>query len=179
MSASQSVLVLCTANVFRSPLASHLLAAAAGGGLEFSSAGLRARDGDPAAEAVRDLLAEKGIDVSGFRSRRVTAELLAGAGTVIAMTRAELSDALRLCPRALSYAVTLGELAAAAQHRGPAPWRVLVATAIERRGTTQVEDVLDPSAAGQKAAADVAARIVELAESVGSSAAAGLVGERP
>ncbi|HEX7308397.1 hypothetical protein [Lentzea sp.] len=178
MSAPHSVLVLCTANVFRSPLASHLLAATAGTGLVFSSAGLRAREGDPVAETVRDLLVQRGIDVSGFRSRRVTDALLAGAGTVIAMTRAELSDALRLRPRALSSAVTLGELAAAADHLGEAEWDALVSTAIARRGTTDVEDLVDPSAAGPKVTSDVAARIVDLTDAIGRSAGAAVTARR-
>ncbi|MFD9702538.1 low molecular weight phosphatase family protein [Lentzea sp. NPDC059081] len=178
MSAPHPVLVLCTANEFRSPLTSHLLASVAGTGLVFTSAGLRAREGDPVAEVVRDLLAERGIDASGFRSRRVTDALLAEAGTVIAMTRAELSDALRLRPRALSSAVTLGELAAAAEHVGEAEWDALVATAIARRGTTDVDDVPDPSAAGQKVTEEVVARIVRCTDAIGTSIGAGLTARR-
>ncbi len=88
------VLFVCTGNTCRSPMAEALFRKMADGepGLTISSAGLSASPGQPASrDAVQTLVAE-GIDLSRFRSRPVTEELLENATHVFAMTR----DHLRL-----------------------------------------------------------------------------------
>ncbi|GLY39028.1 hypothetical protein Amsp01_050520 [Amycolatopsis sp. NBRC 101858] len=169
-----AVLVVCTANVFRSPLAAGLLAARVGG--TFSSAGVRARPGEPMAEAARSALAAHGLADDGFRSRRLTAELVADAAAVVTMTWAELSETVRLSPRALRKVVTLGEVARAASDGGARGFEDLVAAAVCDRGTVTVQDVPDPRDARLFAA--TTARITELVDVVAGALAAGVAGAR-
>lgn len=85
------LLILCTANMCRSPMAEGLarahLAAAGHADWGVSSAGTWALDGRAASEFSLQLLAERGVDLSGHRSRALTDELMAGADLVLVMTR--------------------------------------------------------------------------------------------
>ena len=85
------ILVVCTANQCRSPMAEGLLRARLAEAdlqsvIEVSSAGTWTGDGIPATDHAVTTLAECGIDIGGHRSREVTEELLAGADLVLAMT---------------------------------------------------------------------------------------------
>jgi glycine hydroxymethyltransferase len=57
------------------------------GDIGVSSAGVGARDGQPASAESVQALASEGIDLGAFRSRQVTGELVAEATHIIAMTR--------------------------------------------------------------------------------------------
>jgi protein-tyrosine-phosphatase len=85
------LLVMCTANICRSPMADGLarahLAAAGHPDWEVSSAGTWALDGRAGSEFSLRLLAERGIDLSGHRSRAVSREILSKADLVLVMTR--------------------------------------------------------------------------------------------
>ena len=93
------ILFVCTGNTCRSPLAAALcrtlLAARLGceadeleaRGWVVGSAGVAAWPGDPATPAAVLVAAEQGADLTAHRSRAVSAELLAGATRVVAMTR--------------------------------------------------------------------------------------------
>lgn len=85
------ILFVCTGNVCRSPYMEFrlraMLAPARGGGVRVSSAGTRALEGHPMAEALAKRLHEQGIDASGFRARRLTAAALDEVGMVITATR--------------------------------------------------------------------------------------------
>lgn len=68
-----STLLVCTANVCRSPMAERLWRDAAHRLrrlLPVTSVGLEARPGSPADERAAELLAERGLDLSDHRSRR-------------------------------------------------------------------------------------------------------------
>lgn len=70
-----STLLVCTANICRSPMAEALWRVAAarlGRTLPVFSAGLDALPGQPADLACVELLAERGIDLAGHRARRFT-----------------------------------------------------------------------------------------------------------
>jgi len=96
---TRKVLFVCTGNTCRSPLAEGLarqmLAAElgcepgelAGRGWAVASAGVAAVPGDaPSPEAVA-VAAECGFDLTAHRSRPLTADLLAGATDVVAVSR--------------------------------------------------------------------------------------------
>ena len=84
------LLILCTANICRSPmadgLARDLLHKAGYSDWTVSSAGTWSLVGHKADEFSLQLLAERGIDLSGHRSQRVTRELLERADVVLVMT---------------------------------------------------------------------------------------------
>jgi protein-tyrosine phosphatase len=106
------VLVLCTANRCRSPMAEALLAqrlAAAGIEAEVSSAG-QLDAGVPASSGSVRAMAARGIDLDTHRSRVMTRELVEDADLVVCMARSHLREAAVAAPRAFSRTFTLREL---------------------------------------------------------------------
>ena len=111
------VLVVCRANVARSPLAEVMLAdALAPLGVEVSSAGIQAVTGSPPARGSVELAAERGLDLTAHRSRPVTPELLAGADLVLTMSENQRDTCSRLVAGAGRYTFTLRELDRLAAH---------------------------------------------------------------
>lgn len=85
-----SVLFVCTANRFRSPLAAAffkkaLQANGMPGSWTVGSAGTWARPGQPVLAFVTQAAQAYGLDLSGHRSERVSAELLAGYDLILVM----------------------------------------------------------------------------------------------
>jgi len=79
-----SLLILCEANICRSPLAEHILRSLTG--LTVTSAGLSARTGDPADPVYLEMAKELGIDLTQHQSRPVNDALLRGADLTLVMT---------------------------------------------------------------------------------------------
>lgn len=98
------VIVVCTANVCRSPMGEALLRHALGGAgdplsrLEVISAGVAAYPGDPVTENSVAALKKVGIDISGHRSRPMNPELADRALAVYAMTESHLAILLERFP---------------------------------------------------------------------------------
>ena len=94
MPAPGNIVVVCTANICRSPMAEGLLAHALAGqpeplqSLNVISAGVSARRGDAVSENSVVALRKTGIDISAHRSQPVTQEMLDGALVVLCMTEA-------------------------------------------------------------------------------------------
>jgi protein-tyrosine-phosphatase len=86
------VLVVCTANICRSPMAAGLLRHALAAqpeplkSLEVVSAGVSARAGDRVTEYSAMILKKVGLDISRHTSQPVTQALLDGAAAIFAMT---------------------------------------------------------------------------------------------
>jgi protein-tyrosine-phosphatase len=84
------VLVVCTGNVCRSPMAVAILRRRLGErgvtGWEVSSAGTAPWDGAPASEGSYLICLEHGLDLSGHRARQITTDLVAGADLVFGMS---------------------------------------------------------------------------------------------
>ena len=78
----QAVLLVCTGNICRSPMAEVLLAARRPG-LRIASAGTHAPDNAPADPHAIACMAARGLDLSNHRARRVTAELIAGFDLIL------------------------------------------------------------------------------------------------
>ena len=92
------VLMVCTGNTCRSPLAAAALGlelGAEGERVEILSAGTSAREGEPAAAFATRIAALAGADLAAHRARRVTRELLQRADLVLTMEREQLSAVLQ------------------------------------------------------------------------------------
>ena len=94
-----TILIVCTGNLCRSPMAEGLLRARlardkARQGWRVGSAGIWTTDGRPASGHAVQEMAQRGIELQGHRSRNVTREMVAEADLVLAMTRSHV-DALR------------------------------------------------------------------------------------
>ncbi len=84
------VLVVCSGNTCRSPLAAAALKDALGPDaerVEVLSAGTAAWEGQPASDGSLEVARGSGIELSGHRSRRATPELVRGADLVLVMER--------------------------------------------------------------------------------------------
>jgi protein-tyrosine-phosphatase len=93
--ASYRVLLVCTGNTCRSPLAACALARELGPDgerVEVVSAGTAAWEGNPATEFSVEVAARDGVDLGAHRSRRVTPALLHAADLVLVMERAHLGS---------------------------------------------------------------------------------------
>jgi protein-tyrosine phosphatase len=92
------ILVVCTGNVCRSPMAMALLrgAAARRGDAEryaFSSAGTWGLDDEPASQFAQLEIADRGLSLADHRARTVSREIVDGADLILVMTRSH-RDAL-------------------------------------------------------------------------------------
>lgn len=89
---ADTVVIVCTANICRSPMAAGLLRHALAGqpeplrSIEVISAGVAARAGEPVSENSVVALRKVGIDISHHVSRPLTQELIDRAAAVICMT---------------------------------------------------------------------------------------------
>jgi protein-tyrosine phosphatase len=109
------ILVLCTANICRSPMAAGILRRRLGalglsGDIEVISAGTYAEPDQPAAGRAVTVMGERGIDLSGHRSQAVGPLLLASADLVLVMEEAHRRWLFNLSPRQLGKVFLLSEL---------------------------------------------------------------------
>jgi protein-tyrosine phosphatase len=168
------VVVLCTANVCRSPMAAALLArqlAALGVSVPVTSAGMLA-DGVPALPEAVAVMAGHGLDLSAHRSRVVTAEVLACAGLVLAMARENLRHAVVMAPDAWPRGFTLKEFIRRGERTGPRPpgqpwdeWLSRIHAGRQRAsllGDAAEDDVPDPAGGPPPAYAATAALLADL-----------------
>jgi protein-tyrosine phosphatase len=150
------VLVLCTANICRSPMAAALLArelASRDVPALVRSAGTLGSGTPPPGEVVT-VMAGYGLDVTGHRGRELTASELARADLVLAMAREHLRHAVVMVPDAWPRAFTIRELARRGDPAGPrepaetlAGWLARVHAGRSRLallGDSAQDDVADP-----------------------------------
>lgn len=109
------VLVVCTGNVCRSPIAEGLLRAAfaerlGDGAPAVSSAGTMGWEGSTADPNSIAAAAERGVDISAHVARALSATDLEAADLVLAMSPEHADWVVRADPRAASRTFTLKEL---------------------------------------------------------------------
>jgi protein-tyrosine phosphatase len=94
------VLVVCTGNVCRSPMAAAILrrqlAERGAIGVEVTSAGTAPWDGAPASEGSYLIALEHGLDLSDHRARQLTTDLVADADLVFGMSPQHVERVERL-----------------------------------------------------------------------------------
>jgi protein-tyrosine-phosphatase len=113
-----TVLVVCTGNICRSPLAERLgrahlarVLGEAAGSVQLISAGTRAVVGSAMDPASAQALQALGGDAGGFRARQLTDRMAAAADLTLTMTREHRQLVLARAPRAMSRTFTLREAA--------------------------------------------------------------------
>ena len=110
------MLLVCTGNICRSPLAHGFLVDRShrylDGRISVRSAGTWARDGSPATAEGVAAGVEAGIDISGHRSARFVADLADWADVVLTMTVEQREEVLEAAPHAASTTFTLKEAVA-------------------------------------------------------------------
>jgi protein-tyrosine-phosphatase len=87
----KKILLVCTGNICRSPLAAALMQRAfaerGAEGITVSSAGTGAWDGAPASEGAYLVGLEQGLDLSGHRARLLTRDLVLESDLILTMAR--------------------------------------------------------------------------------------------
>ncbi len=131
------VLFVCTANICRSPYMELAARRMAGDGIRFASAGTHGWVDHGVSPEMARPLAARGVDPTGFRSRRLTRRMVEDADLVLTAEASHRSFILDDSPAAFRKVVTLGQagraigslpgdlspaqvLGALAEHRGPA-----------------------------------------------------------
>jgi len=105
----QRILVVCTGNICRSPMAEALLKEAfADQGVEIASAGLSALSGHPADETAQALMQEQGLDISGHRASQITPDAVRWADLIIVMEQDQKSALEAMAPAARGKVYALG-----------------------------------------------------------------------
>jgi len=138
----KTILVACTANICRSPMAAAILRRRiAESGLEdqiaVSSAGVWAEEGHGASPNAVTTLAGRGMDLTGHRSRLLTPTLLGEADLVLVMEEAHRRSLFYLAPQHLSKVYLLTEMSGkhadvADPYGGPVEGYVRTADELER-----------------------------------------------
>jgi protein-tyrosine phosphatase len=118
------VLMVCTGNTCRSPLAEGILRALVptdAPSITVASAGTAGFDGAPATRLARDVARSHGVDISAHRSAALTRRVLEGADLVLAMTGEHEDDVVSLAPEARGRAFLLSEFAEGTRRDVPDP----------------------------------------------------------
>ncbi|MDH7485448.1 MAG: low molecular weight protein arginine phosphatase [Anaerolineae bacterium] len=110
------ILIVCTGNVCRSPMAAGLLRQRlAADGLdntvEVRSAGLWGLDGEPASAHAVQVMAERGVDISDHRARTLREHDVAAADLILTMEESHRRAIFHVLPAALRKVFLLSEMA--------------------------------------------------------------------
>ncbi|SEK40212.1 low molecular weight protein-tyrosine-phosphatase [Halomonas daqiaonensis] len=104
----QHILVVCTGNICRSPVASAMLAAAMPG-RRVTSAGLGALVGHGVEPMARKLAEADGLFVADHQARQLTGEMLTEADMILVMSEGQRHAVADLAPQALGKTLLLGK----------------------------------------------------------------------
>jgi protein-tyrosine phosphatase len=108
-----SVLIVCHANICRSPTAERLFRAHLrqrdARPVEFTSAGLYAHEGDDIDPTMQRLLAEQGLDSSGHRARRFNRRMARDAELILVPERKQIETIAQLAPTTRGKVHLLGK----------------------------------------------------------------------
>ena len=113
MSNIKSILFVCTGNSCRSVMAEGLLKRRlkelGKTDIKVSSAGIRAIDGFSPTTETLDVMKTEGVDLSGFKSKSITDEMIRGADLILVMSVMHESEIIRRVPEAASKTFLLRE----------------------------------------------------------------------
>jgi protein-tyrosine phosphatase len=163
------ILVVCTGNVCRSPMAEGFLRAALAERLGeaaplVSSAGTAGWDGSGAMEEAIRSAQERGVDIRSHQARKLHGAMLEDADLIVCMA-GEHRDAIVLAmPDLETKTFTLKELVRLLERsnaRGPLEARVAAAAAA-RNGSSRIEDVRDPLGDPMEGYREVAGELYDL-----------------
>lgn len=117
---AQRILFVCTGNTCRSAMAVYIAADIAEKQYPqeeflFDSVGLFAANGQPATVEAQEVLAAKGIDMDGHRSKTFKEPMADKADLIIAMTQGHKQALLDGFPNSQGKTFTLGELSGSNQ----------------------------------------------------------------
>ena len=106
------ILIVCTGNTCRSPMAEYLLRAllhkqGVASQFHISSAGLACYPGVPISENALLVLKERGIDASGHVSHPVTLQLITNADRIYVMTEAHRRAIIQAVPETAEKIIVL------------------------------------------------------------------------
>ena len=160
------ILIVCHANLCRSPMAERLARKAIAdrlgqeaAGFHVVSAGTHAWSNEPMHPLAAEVLREHGADETGFLSRRLTELLVRRADLVLTATRRQRSECVAFDPSAVRRTFTISQFGRYAAALGPhslrAVWpsqrrlRVMIDQVSVVRGSLPVasaaeEDLADP-----------------------------------
>jgi protein-tyrosine-phosphatase len=148
------VLLVCTGNICRSPMAEGLLRSAlerrlGDGAPRVVSAGTIAREGAPAMPEAVEAAAELGVDISGHSARRLRHEHVREAMLIVGMAAEHREDVVALVPDAEARTFTLKELVRLLEGSDPRPGE---------------DDVMDPLGLSLQVYRAVASELGDLCE---------------
>ena len=167
------VLFVCTGNTCRSPMAAALL------GARLAEAGLEATvrsagtlfDGRPATDHGVACMAERGLDTTSHRSRKITPAVVKEPDLVIGLARSHVRDVVTLASDTWPRTFTLKELVRRGEEhggRGGEPldeWLAKLAAGrklSDMLGDTEADDVADPIGGPKRAYDKTAAELDNL-----------------
>ena len=173
------ILVVCTANQCRSPLAAAALVAQAADRshlIDVTSAGIQAVDGMPATPPTVDAARRMGLDISAHASRPLVRAEVQGADLILGLERRHIQEIVLLEPPAFVRTYTLKEFVRRGQDVGPRAHDETVADWLARLhdgrrpmdllGASLDDDVADPtgsSAVDHRTTADEVNHLAEAA----------------
>lgn len=113
----KQVLLLCTGNTCRSPMAQVMLTrmiqeAGLADEVEAASAGIYAANGQPASHKALQVMEKRGLSLSNHRSRRLTPRMIQEASLILGMTEEHKQAVLMVDAAASEKVFSLGEFVA-------------------------------------------------------------------
>jgi glycine hydroxymethyltransferase len=177
-----TILVVCTGNVCRSPMALGFLRRELDGrglfDVEVASAGVAGLQESPPTQEAVEAAGEHGVDISEHRGARLTRAVIEWADLIVAMAAEHQDAVVRLSPRADRRTFTLKQLVASLRANDPAAivgpdadLGAAVQRVEARRGEAEPEstldtDIADPIGMGLETYRAVAWEIDELIRSL-------------
>ena len=102
-----SILVVCTGNICRSPIGERLLRQLLPG-KRITSAGIYGLEGSPADVSAQDVAGRHGISLEGHRARKLTPQIMRESDLILVMEPAHLRFISDLAPEIRGKSLLLG-----------------------------------------------------------------------